>query len=78
MPSFSSFLPGLSLEHLQVLEYVGQLVDLVDGRPDAVVAAVVGRNPPLKDGRVFLPHLRRTMQLQFNCESIPFEVAIDP
>ena len=46
------------LEHLQVLEYVGELVDLVDGGPDAVVAAVAGRDPPLEDRRVFLSNLQ--------------------
>ena len=47
------------LEHLEVLEYIGELVDLVDGRPDAVVAAVAGRDPSLKYSRVFLTDLRK-------------------
>ena len=47
------------LEHLEVLEYIGELVDLVDRRPDAVVAAVAGRDPSLKYGRVFLTDLRK-------------------
>lgn len=47
------------LEHLEVLEYIGELVDLVDGRPDAVVAAVARRDPSLKYGRVFLTDLRK-------------------
>ena len=47
------------LEHLEFLEYIGELVDLVDGRPDAVVAAVAGRDPSLKYSRVFLTDLRK-------------------
>ena len=47
------------LEHLEVLEYIGELVDLVDRRPDAVVAAVARRDPSLKYGRVFLTDLRK-------------------
>ena len=47
------------LEHLEVLEYIGELVDLVDRRPDAVVAAFARRDPSLKYGRVFLTDLRK-------------------
>ena len=67
---------------MQVLEYVGQFVDLVDGRPDGVVAAVAGRDPPLKDGRVFLPNLRTVQvhqsgSLRITCNQFAnFEVEI--
>ena len=60
----------MSSEHLQVLEYVCQLVDLVDGSPDAVVAAVASRDPPLEDGRVFLTHLQPDRDISGLCNRL--------